>query len=108
MRIAHAIHYPILQFAMHHKLAVLGFAACVLVVAFGMIAPNLGSEFVPRLSEGAIAIDVVRLAGTDLESRSATTPRWRRPSWPTFPTRSSTSGAASARPRSPPTRWASS
>ena len=40
---------------------------CVLFVAFGMIAPNLGSEFVPRLSEGAIAISVVRLAGTDLD-----------------------------------------
>ncbi|MBS0207768.1 MAG: efflux RND transporter permease subunit [Planctomycetes bacterium] len=66
MRIAHAIHYPILQFAMHHKLAVMGFAASVLILAFGMIAPNLGSEFVPRLSEGAIAIGVVRLAGTDL------------------------------------------
>ncbi len=66
MRIAHAIHYPILQFAMHHRLAVLGFAASVMILAFGMIAPNLGSEFVPRLSEGAIAIGVVRLAGTDL------------------------------------------
>src|SRR5580698_1715964 len=66
MRVAHAIHYPILQFAMHHKVAVLGFAVSVLILAFGMIAPNLGSEFVPRLSEGAIAIGVVRLAGTDL------------------------------------------
>ncbi len=66
MRVAHAIHYPILQFAMHHKLAVMGFAASVLIVAFGMIAPNLGSEFQPRLSEGAVAIGVVRLAGTDL------------------------------------------
>lgn len=66
MRIAHAIHYPILQFALHHKLAVMGFAASVLILAFGLIAPNLGSEFVPRLSEGAIAIGVVRLAGTDL------------------------------------------
>jgi cobalt-zinc-cadmium resistance protein CzcA len=66
MRVAHAIHYPILQFAMHHKLAVMGFAASVLIVAFGMIAPNLGSEFVPRLTEGAVAIGVVRLAGTDL------------------------------------------
>ena len=46
---------------------VLGFAVGVLVVAFGMIAPNLGSEFVPRLSEGAIVINVVRLAGTDLD-----------------------------------------
>ena len=32
-----------------------------------MIAPNLGSEFVPRLSEGAIVINVVRLAGTDID-----------------------------------------
>ena len=32
-----------------------------------MIAPNLGSEFVPKLSEGALAINVVRLAGTDLD-----------------------------------------
>src|SRR5262245_11375459 len=67
MRVAHRIHYPILQFAMHHKLAVMGLAAGVLLLSFGMIAPNLGSEFVPRLSEGAIAIGVVRLAGTDLE-----------------------------------------
>ncbi len=66
MRLAHAIHYPVLRFAMHHRLAVLGFAAGVLVLAFGIIAPNLGSVFVPRLSEGAIAIGVVRLAGTDL------------------------------------------
>lgn len=67
MRVAHAIHYPILHFAMHHKLAVMGFAVCVLIVAFGMIAPNLGTEFVPRLSEGALVVGVIRLAGTDLE-----------------------------------------
>jgi heavy metal efflux system protein len=67
MRVAHAIHRPVLRFAMNHKPAVIGLAACVLIVAFGMIAPNLGSEFVPRLSEGAIAIGVVRLAGTDLD-----------------------------------------
>ncbi len=66
MRIAHAIHLPILRFSMRHKLAVLGLAACVLVMAFGMIAPHLGAEFVPKLSEGAIVIGVVRLPGTDL------------------------------------------
>ncbi|MEX0675448.1 MAG: CusA/CzcA family heavy metal efflux RND transporter [Pirellulales bacterium] len=66
MRIAHAIHNPVLRFSMHHKLAVMAFAAGMLVVAFGMIAPHLGWEFVPRLSEGAVAIGVVRLAGTDL------------------------------------------
>ena len=67
MRVAHAIHNPILRVCMHHKWAVLGIAAGVLIVAFGMIAPYLGAEFVPRLSEGAIAINIVRLAGTDLE-----------------------------------------
>lgn len=68
MRIAHSIHYPILQFAMHHKMAVMAFAASVLIVAFGMIAPNLGSEFVPKLSEGALVVGVIRLAGTDLDA----------------------------------------
>ena len=67
MRLAHRLHAPILRLCMDHKLVVIGFALCVLVVAFGMIAPNLGSEFVPRLSEGAICINVVRLAGTDLD-----------------------------------------
>src|SRR5947199_4838292 len=52
---------------MSHKLLVIGVTLGVLVVAFGMLAPNLGSEFVPRLSEGAIAVGVVRLAGTDLD-----------------------------------------
>jgi len=67
MRIAHRIHAPILRFSMHYKPVVIGLAICVMFVAFGLIAPNLGSEFVPRLSEGAIAISVVRLTGTDLD-----------------------------------------
>jgi len=67
MRVAHAIHNPILRLCMGHKWAVLAIAGCVLLLSFGMIAPHLGAEFVPRLSEGAIAINVVRLAGTDLE-----------------------------------------
>ena len=66
MKIAHAIHTPLLGICMHHKVAVLGIAATVLMVAFGMIAPHLGAEFIPRLSEGAIAINVIRLAGTDI------------------------------------------
>lgn len=67
MRVAHAIHNPILRFAMHHRLAVLGFAAVVLITAFGMIAPNLGSEFIPRLSEQALAVGIIRAPGTDLQ-----------------------------------------
>ena len=67
LRILKRLYAPVLRFTMHHKLAVLGFALCLLVVAFGMIAPNLGSEFIPKLSEGSIVVNVVRLAGIDLE-----------------------------------------
>ena len=66
MRLAHMIHNPVLKICMDHRIAVVTFAACVLVFAFGMIAPNLGSEFIPRLSEGSMTVNVVRLAGTDL------------------------------------------
>ena len=61
------LYAPILRFTMHHKTFVIGSALLLLVSVFGLVAPNLGSEFVPRLSEGAITINVVRLAGTTLE-----------------------------------------
>ena len=67
IRVIKRLYAPVLHFSMHHKLAVIGFALGILFVAFGLIAPNLGSEFVPKLSEGALAINVVRLAGTDLD-----------------------------------------
>ena len=67
LRLFKAVYIPVLRLAMRFKLAVIGLAVAVLFVAYGLIAPNLGAKFVPKLSEGAIAINVVRLAGTDLE-----------------------------------------
>lgn len=61
------LYAPILRFTMHNKFVVIGSAVCIFLAVFGLIAPNLGSEFVPRLSEGAITLNVVRLPGTDLE-----------------------------------------
>ncbi len=66
-RWAKRLYLPVLHFTMHQKVAVIGFAGCLLAVAFGWIAPNLGTEFMPQLSEGAVAINVVRLAGTELD-----------------------------------------
>lgn len=66
VRILKWLYAPVLRFTMHHKVAVMAFAGCVLLFAFGFVAPNLGSNFVPKLSEGAISINVVRLAGTDI------------------------------------------
>ena len=67
IRLLKRVYEPILHFTMHQKVAVIGLAVGVLAFAFGLIAPNMGSEFVPKLSEGALAINVVRLAGTDLD-----------------------------------------
>jgi cobalt-zinc-cadmium resistance protein CzcA len=67
MRIAHRIHAPLLRFSMTHKGLVMAFAAVVLFLAFAVVAPNLGTEFVPKLSEGAIVVGVVRLPGSDID-----------------------------------------
>ncbi|HER20290.1 MAG TPA: efflux RND transporter permease subunit, partial [Chromatiales bacterium] len=39
----------------------------VLVVAVALLASTMGSEFVPRLGEGSIVLNVVRLAGISIE-----------------------------------------
>ncbi len=71
LRAIKAIYIRVLHRTMRHKFAVLLFGAATLIVAFGMIAPNLGSEFVPKLSEGAIALNIIRLPGTSLEESVA-------------------------------------
>lgn len=42
-------------------------AVLVILAGTGVLAGRLGSEFVPRLSEGAIVLNVIRLAGISLE-----------------------------------------
>lgn len=66
VRAARWIYAPVLGLVMRHKYPVVALAVCALIAA-GVVARGLGSEFVPRLSEGAIAINVIRLAGTDLD-----------------------------------------
>jgi cobalt-zinc-cadmium resistance protein CzcA len=66
VRAAQWLYRPVLHVAMRHNYAVMVFAVGALA-AGAIIARGLGSEFVPRLSEGAIAINVIRLAGTDLD-----------------------------------------
>lgn len=74
MRLTLWFYRPALRFSMEHRITVVIIASCVVAVTFGMIAPNLGSEFVPRLSEGSLTVNVVRLAGTDLgESNTVNT-----------------------------------
>lgn len=56
---------PVLEGALRHRRTVLAGAAA-LVLAAAIAASRLGSEFVPRLSEGTIVINTVRLAEVGL------------------------------------------
>src|SRR5262249_32087751 len=65
-RAARAVYPPILRTALRHRAAVLLLAMLARGVA-ALAARDLGSEFVPRLSEGALVVNIVRLPGTSLE-----------------------------------------
>ena len=60
------IYRPILGFALRRRTAVIAIAVGSLCVA-GILATRLGSEFVPRLMEGSIVINTVRLASVSLD-----------------------------------------
>ncbi|MBI5439792.1 MAG: efflux RND transporter permease subunit [Deltaproteobacteria bacterium] len=57
---------PVLRFALRRRFAVLGAAVACLVGA-AALATRLGSEFVPRLMEGSIVVNTVRLASVSLD-----------------------------------------
>jgi len=57
---------PLLARALSARVAVVA-AAVLLVVASGVLATRLGSEFIPSLDEGDIALHALRIPGTGLE-----------------------------------------
>ena len=60
------VYAPSLRWCFSHRPAVLGLAA-LSVVAASVAWPFLGSEFIPRLDEGAFAMSMLRLPGISLE-----------------------------------------
>jgi cobalt-zinc-cadmium resistance protein CzcA len=66
IRFAKALYSPALALCLKARWLVAAAGAVMLMVAFGMAA-RLGTEFVPRLSEGAIVIGIIRPPGTNLD-----------------------------------------
>ncbi len=66
MRSLKALYLPVLGAALRARWAVLVLAAAA-VGAGALLATRLGTEFVPRLNEGALAINTIRLAGVSVE-----------------------------------------
>ena len=60
------IYQPALDWALAHARPVL-ICAAALVVGAGVHLASRGSEFIPRLSEGSVVINTIRLAGASLE-----------------------------------------
>ena len=67
VRTAQRIYRPLLETALRHRWIVL-LASIALLTASGRQALNLGSEFVPKLSEGDIVIGILRAPGASLET----------------------------------------
>ena len=70
MRWSRARYTPLLDWALRQRVVVLAGAA-VLVLACGVLATRLGSEFVPSLDEGDITLQPMRIPGTSLEQSVA-------------------------------------
>jgi cobalt-zinc-cadmium resistance protein CzcA len=66
IRSASSLYRPLLIAALRFRWAVMGLAT-LLVAVSGLLATQLGSEFVPNLDEGDIAMHALRIPGTSLE-----------------------------------------
>jgi len=66
VRIAKRLYEPMLRFVLRRRAVILTGVALILVVGVVM-ATRLGTVFVPRLSEEAIVINTVRLAGVAVD-----------------------------------------
>jgi cobalt-zinc-cadmium resistance protein CzcA len=65
-RLAKKIYLPMLHGSMQHKKVTVGVAVGLFFASLS-IAPFLGAEFIPRLDEGAIAMQLWRLPSISLE-----------------------------------------
>jgi len=59
-------YQPLLQLALKFRMQVLGIASALVIFSI-WLATTLGSEFVPQLNEGDIALHAMRIPGTGLE-----------------------------------------
>jgi cobalt-zinc-cadmium resistance protein CzcA len=65
MRGAKAVYQPLLKFCLHFRGAAAA-AAVVLVIISGVVASRMGTEFIPSLDEGDVAMHALRIPGTSL------------------------------------------
>lgn len=65
MEKASAAYQPVLAFALRRRVGVV-IGAVIFTLACGLLATRLGTEFIPNLDEGDIAMHALRIPGTSL------------------------------------------
>jgi len=65
VRAARRVYAPVLEASLHWRLPILG-GALAFVVLCGWLATRMGSEFIPSLNEGDLAVQALRIPGTSL------------------------------------------
>jgi cobalt-zinc-cadmium resistance protein CzcA len=70
LRLLKRLYLPVLTLALRYRRSTVGLAAVIFLATLALV-PRLGTEFLPQLNEGAIAINVVRLPSASLEGSVA-------------------------------------
>jgi len=84
VRWAHRAYAPVLDFALRFRKVTLA-GATVLVLLAAVVASRTGGEFLPKLGEGTLVVNVIRLAGVDVDEAAASNTRLERMLLEEFP-----------------------
>jgi cobalt-zinc-cadmium resistance protein CzcA len=85
VRLARWLYAPVLRLSLRFGTAVLTLGALALAVGV-LVAVNLGGEFIPRLSEGALVVGILRLPGIEMHEAMRYNTRMEKLLLEKFPT----------------------
>ena len=84
VRLVKRVYEPLLDWAMGHPRTVLMYAVAAFTVSLG-VAFQMGAVFLPKLDEGAIALQAIRLPSVSLETSVSMTTRMEKCLHDNFP-----------------------
>lgn len=84
VRKAHRLYTPALNLALRFRKATLAGAVALVAIAL-VVALRMGGEFLPKLSEGTLVVNVIRLAGVYVDEAAASNTRLERLILENFP-----------------------
>jgi cobalt-zinc-cadmium resistance protein CzcA len=84
VRFAHRLYTPALNLALRFRSATLAGAAVLVALAL-VVAMRMGGEFLPKLSEGTLVVNVIRLAGVYVDEAAASNTKLERLILENFP-----------------------